>query len=75
MVGKHQLSREHLYIRINVYLVLVLVMYTQKVIVLDSKSYSVVKIRHSRCLHTIAEEKEGLANFLLIFFTCPRKST
>lgn len=39
-------------------------MYTQKVIVLDSKSYSVVKIRHSRCLHTIDEEKEGLTNFL-----------
>lgn len=44
------------------------VMYSQRVIVLDSKSYSVVKIRHSRCLHTIDEEKEGLANFLYNLF-------
>lgn len=34
-------------------------MYTQKVIVLDSKTYSIVKIHHSRCLHQIEEEKEG----------------
>lgn len=44
-------------------------MFTQRVIVLDTKSYSVVKIRHSRCLHTIAEEKEGLSfNFSVLSF-------
>lgn len=34
-------------------------MYSQNVIVLDTTSYSIVKIRHSRCLHPIEEEKEG----------------
>lgn len=60
MDRKHQSPREYLYVSINLFQV----MYSQRVIVLDSKSYSVVKIRHSRCLHTIVEEKEGLANFV-----------
>lgn len=35
-------------------------MYTQNVIVLDTKCYSVIKIRHSHCLHPIEEEREGM---------------
>lgn len=41
-------------------------MFTQKVLVLDKKSYTVVKIRHSKCLLPIYEEKEGFSYHVII---------
>lgn len=40
-------------------------MYVAKVIVYDVKTYSVVQIRHSRCLHTIHEGVVSLTNNVL----------